>query len=123
MHNPEPNAPANHGPGNQPKNHADDGHPKVRKYDELRHGQTYAPAQVPATDRLRRFFRTDDSSFWTGMLIGGMATFFLTSDTVKRAIVRSFAKVSEEAKKEVKKVKKAVVKEKEGAKAEKAEKK
>ncbi len=123
MHNPGQNPPANLSPGNQPQNHAHDSHPKVKKYDELRQGQTYAPAQVPATDRLRRFFRTDDSSFWTGILIGGVATFLLTSDTVKRAIVRSFAKVSEEAKKEVKKVKKAVVKEKEGAKAEKAEKK
>ena len=123
MHNPGPNAPANYDPGNQPKNHAHDGHPKVKKYDEIRHGQTYAPAQVPATDRLKRFFRTDDSSFWTGILIGGVATFLLTSDTVKRAIVRSFAKVSEEAKKEVKKVKKAVVKEKEDVKTEKAEKK
>jgi len=75
------------------------------------------------TERLGRFFRTDDSSFWTGILIGGVATFFLTSDTVKRAIVKSFAKVSEEAKEGVKKVKKAVVKEKEPAKAEKAEKK
>ena len=123
MHHPGQNTLANHGPGNQPQNHTHDGHPNVRKYDELRHGQTYAPAQVPATDRLRRFFRTDDSSFWAGILIGGVATFFLTSDTVKRAIVRSFAKVSEEAKKDVKKIKEAVVKEKEPAKAEKAEKK
>jgi hypothetical protein len=53
------------------------------------------------TDRLSRFFRTDDSSFWTGMLIGGVATFLLTSDTVKRAVVTSFAKVTEVAKKEV----------------------
>ena len=125
MHNPGPNPPANDGPNTHPKNHAPEGHPEVKKYDELRLGQTYAPAQVPApfTDRVRQFLRTDDSSFWTGMLIGGAVTFFLTSDTVKRAIVKSFAKVSEEAKEGVKKVKKAVVKEKEVVKAEKAEKK
>jgi|GEM_PF-4247617 len=119
MQHPAQSTPAHHSPGIQPKDHVHDGHPKVEKYDELRYGHTYAPAQIPATDRLKRFFRTDDSSFWTGILIGGAVTFFLTSDTVKRAIVKSFAKVSEEAKKEVKKVKKAVVKEKEGEKAEK----
>jgi hypothetical protein len=125
MHQPGPNPPANDGPNTQPKDQALEGHPKVRKYDELQYGQTYAPAQVPVTvtERLGKFFRTDDSSFWTGMLIGGMATFVLTSDTVKGAIVKSFARVSEEAKEGVKKVKKAVAKEKEPAKAEKAEKK
>ena len=116
MHNPGPNPPVNDGPNS---------HPEVRKYDELKYGQTYAPAQVPlsVTERVGKFFRTDDSSFWTGILIGGAATFFLTSDTVKRVIVKSFARVSEEAKEGVKKVKKAVIKEKEAAKAEKAEKK
>jgi len=125
MHNPGPNPPANDGPNTHPTDHAPEGHPEVRKYDELKYGQTYAPAQVPVslTDSMRRFFRTDDSSFWTGMLIGGAATFFLTSDTVKRVIVKSFARVSEEAKEGVKKVKKAVVKEKEAVKTEKAEKK
>ena len=129
MHQPGPNPPVNDGPTTHPKDQAPEGHPEVRKYDELKYGQTYAPAQVPAqppvsvTERLGRFFRTDDSSFWTGMLIGGVATFVLTSDTVKRAIVKSFAKVSEEAKEGVKKVKKAVAKEKEPAKAEKADKK
>ena len=116
MHNPGLNPPANDGPNS---------HPEVNKYDELRYGKTYAPAQVPVTvtERLGKFFRTDDSSFWTGILIGGAATFFLTSDTVKRVIVKSFARVSEEAKEGVKKVKKAVIKEKEAAKAEKAEEK
>ncbi len=125
MQHPGSNLPANDGPNTYPKDHALEGHPKDRKYDELKYGQTYAPAQVPVTvtERLGRFFRTDDSSFWTGMLIGGVATFVLTSDTVKRAVVKSFAKVSEEAKEGVKKVKKAVAKEKEPAKAEKAEKK
>ena len=125
MHNPGPNPPANDGPNTHPKDQAPEGHPEVRKYDELKYGQTNAQAQVPVTvtERLGRFFRTDDSSFWTGILIGGVATFFLTSDTVKRTIVKSFARVSEEAKEGVKKVKKAVVKEKEPAKAEKAEKK
>ena len=125
MHNPGPNPPANDGPNTHPKDQAPEGHPEVRKYDELKYGQTNAQAQVPVTvtERLGRFFRTDDSSFWTGILIGGVATFVLTSDTVKRAIVKSFAKVSEEAKEGVKKVKKAVAKEKEPAKAEKAEKK
>ena len=125
MQNPGPNPPANDGPNTHPENHTPEGHPEVRKYDELKYGQTYAPAQVPVsfTDSMRRFFRTDDSSFWTGMLIGGVATFVLTSDTVKRAIVKSFARVSEEAKEGVKKVKKAVVKEKEAVKTEKAEKK
>jgi hypothetical protein len=125
MHHPGPNPPANDGPNTHPKDQAPEGHPEVRKYDELKYGQTNAPAQVPVTvtERLGRFFRTDDSSFWTGILIGGVATFVLTSDTVKRAIVKSFAKVSEEAKEGVKKVKKAVVKEKEAVKAEKAEKK
>jgi len=125
MQNPGPNPPANDGPNTHPQDHSPEGHPEARKYDELKYGQTYAPAQVPVsfTDSMRRFFRTDDSSFWTGMLIGGVATFVLTSDTVKRAIVKSFAKVSEEAKEGVKKVKKAVIKEKEAAKGEKAEKK
>ena len=125
MHHPGPNPPANDGPNTHPKDQAPEGHPEVRKYDELKYGQTYAPAQVPVTvtERLGRFFRTDDSSFWTGILIGGVATFVLTSDTVKGAIVKSFARVSEEAKEGVKKVKKAVVKEKEAVKAEKAEKK
>ena len=125
MHNPVPNPPANDGPNTHPKDHAPEGHPEVRKYDELKYGQTDAPTQFPVTvtERLGKFFRTDDSSFWTGMLIGGVATFVLTSDTVKRAIVKSFARVSEEAKEGVKKVKKAVVKEKEVVKAEKAEKK
>jgi hypothetical protein len=125
MHQPGPNPPANDGPNTHPKDHAPENDPEVRKYDELKYGQTYAPAQVPVTvtERLGRFFRTDDSSFWTGILIGGVATFVLTSDTVKRAIVKSFAKVSEEAKEGVKKVKKAVAKEKEPAKAEKADKK
>jgi len=125
MHQPGPKPPANDGPNTQPKDHAPENDPEVRKYDELKYGQTYAPAQVPVTvtERLGRFFRTDDSSFWTGILIGGVATFVLTSDTVKRAIVKSFAKVSEEAKEGVKKVKKAVAKEKEPAKAEKADKK
>ncbi|MEA3427616.1 MAG: hypothetical protein U9Q84_00040 [Thermodesulfobacteriota bacterium] len=125
MHNPVPNPPANDGPNTHPKDYAPEGHPEVRKYDELKYGQTYAPAQVPVTvtERLGKFFRTDDSSFWTGMLIGGVATFVLTSDTVKRAIVKSFARVSEEAKEGVKKVKKAAVKEKEIAKPEKAKKK
>ena len=125
MHNPGPNPPANDGPNTHPKDYGPEGHPEVRKYDELKYGQTYAPAQAPVTvtERLGKFFRTDDSSFWTGMLIGGVATFVLTSDTVKRAVVKSFAKVSEEAKEGVKKVKKAVAKEKEPAKAEKAEKK
>ncbi|RLC24064.1 MAG: hypothetical protein DRH21_06105 [Deltaproteobacteria bacterium] len=125
MHQPGSNPSTNDGPNTHPKDQAPEGHPEVRKYDELKYGQTYAPAQVPVTvtERLGRFFRTDDSSFWTGMLIGGVATFVLTSDTVKRAIVKSFAKVSEEAKEGVKKVKKAVAKEKEPAKAEKAEKK
>ena len=125
MQNPGPNPPTNDGPNTHPENHAPEGHPEVKKYDELRLGQTYAPAQVPVsvTERLGRFFRTDDSSFWTGILIGGVATFVLTSDTVKQAIVKSFARVSEEAKEGVKKVKKAVVKEKEAVKVEKAEKK
>ena len=108
---------------NTPANDSASNHPKVRKYDELQYGKTYAPAQVPVTDRVRKFFRTDDSSFWTGMLIGGAATFLLTSDTVKRAVVKSFAKVSEEAKKEIKKVKKGVTKKEEDTKAEKTEKK
>ena len=99
MHNPGPSPSTTDGPQSHP-------HPKDRNYDELKYGrQTYAPAQVPVavpvTDRLSRFFRTDDSSFWTGMLIGGVATFLLTSDTVKRAVVTSFAKVTEAAKKEV----------------------
>ena len=125
MNHPGPNPPANDGPNTHPENHAPEGHPEVRKYDELKYGQTYNQAQVPVTvtERLGKFFRTDDSSFWTGILIGGVATFVLTSDTVKQAIVKSFARVSEEAKEGVKKVKKAVVKEKEVVKAEKAEKK
>ena len=125
MYQSGPNPPANDGPNTHPKDQAPEGHPEVRKYDELKYGQTNAQAQVPVTvtERLGRFFRTDDSSFWTGILIGGVATFFLTSDTVKRTIVKSFARVSEEAKEGVKKVKKAVVKEKEPVKAEKAEKK
>ena len=98
MHNPGPSPSTTDGTHSDP-------HPKVRKYDELKYGQTYAPAQVPVavpvTDRLSRFFRTDDSSFWTGILIGGALTFLLTSDTVKRAVVMSFAKVTETAKKEV----------------------
>jgi hypothetical protein len=100
MHNPRPSPSTTDGPQSHP-------HPKDRNYDELKYAQTYAPAPaqvpvaVPVTDRLSRFFRTDDSSFWTGMLIGGVATFLLTSDTVKRAVVTSFAKVTEVAKKEV----------------------
>jgi hypothetical protein len=98
MHNPGPNPSTTDGPQSHP-------HPKDRNYDELKYAQTYVPTQVPVaapvTDRLSRFFRTDDSSFWTGMLIGGVATFLLTSDTVKRAVVTSFAKVTEAAKKEV----------------------
>ena len=98
MHNPGPSPSTTDGTHSHP-------HPKDRKYDELKYAQTYAPAQAPVaapvTDRLSRFFRMDDSSFWTGMLIGGVATFLLTSDTVKRAVVTSFAKVTETAKKEV----------------------
>lgn len=96
MHNPGPSPSTTDGTQSHP-------HPKDRNYD-VKYAQTYAPTQVPVavpvTDRLRRFFRTDDSSFWTGMLIGGVATFLLTSDTVKRAVVTSFAKVTETAKKE-----------------------
>ena len=114
MHQPGQNTPANQSPDN---------HPKDRKYDELQYGKTYAPSQAPVTDRVKKIFRTDDSSFWTGILLGGVVTFLLTSDTVKRAAVRSFSKVSEEAKKEVKKVKKAVTKEKDATKAEKTDKK
>ncbi len=94
MHNPGPSPSTTDGPQSHP-------HPKDRNYDELKYAQTYVPTQAPVTDRLSRFFRTDDSSFWTGMLIGGVATFLLTSDTVKRAVVTSFAKVTEAAKKEV----------------------
>lgn len=122
MYNPGPNPPANHCPGRQPGDHVHDSHSKVGKHDELRYGKTYAPAQgsVTATEKVRAFLRTDDPCFWTGVLIGSVATFVLTSDTVKQAIVKSFVRVGEEAKKEVKE---AVVKKKEGIKTEKAEKK
>ena len=110
MHNPTSNPSTNDGPNSRPK---------VKKYDELRYGKTVAPAQVSAADRLRGFFRTDNSSFWTGILIGGAATFVLTSETVKRVIVKSFARAGEKAKKEIKEVRKTAVKEKESEKTEK----
>ena len=110
MHDPTSNPSTNDGLNSRPK---------VKKYDELRYGKTVAPAQVGAADRLRGFFRTDDSSFWTGILIGGAATFFLTSDTVKRVIVKSFARAGEKVRKEVKEVGKTTVKEKESEKTEK----
>ena len=87
-------------------------HPKVKKYDELKYGKTYAPAQLPVTERLKRYLKTDDTSFWTGMLVGGVITFFLTSNTVKSAIVKSFAKVSDAEKQEARKDQKTADKEK-----------